>query len=149
MVVRRGKKSRYMRGSRTHGWGRVAQHRRSGRKGGRGNVGHCKHRWSWVVSYAPNWYGKHGFTRHPSLVTSWRLINVGQLDEIIDELVKKKLAEYSNGGIKVDLTLMGFNKLGGGGRVTKPIIVHVYSATKKAKQKIEEAGGKVILLSGE
>jgi hypothetical protein len=36
MVVRKEKKSRKMRGSRTHGYGRVGQHRKAGSRGGRG-----------------------------------------------------------------------------------------------------------------
>ncbi len=144
MVRRREKKSKYYRGSRTHGWGRVAQHRRSGRKGGRGRVGYHKHKWSWTVKYAPDWYGKHGFTRHPSLVVRYSTLNVGELDEKIDKLVELGLATKSEDGFYVDLALLGVNKLTGRGRVTKKIIVSVHKATEQAVAKIVAAGGKVI-----
>ncbi|MEM4427493.1 MAG: 50S ribosomal protein L15, partial [Zestosphaera sp.] len=42
-----------MRGSRTHGYGRVGQHRKAGSRGGRGAAGLHKHKWTWVVKYHP------------------------------------------------------------------------------------------------
>lgn len=144
MVVRREKKSKYYRGSRTCGWGRVAQHRRSGRKGGRGRVGYHKHKWSWAVKYAPDWYGRHGFTQPPNLVARWVTINVGELDERIEELVKQGRAERVGEEYHVDLLAMGINKLTGEGRVTKKLVVKTITATRKAIEKIEQVGGRVI-----
>lgn len=148
MSVRREKKSRYYRGSRTHGWGRVAQHRRSGRKGGRGKVGYHKHKWTWVMVYARDWYGKHGFTRHPSLVAQRRVINVGELEERIDELLRTGLARQEGEAIHVDITALGFNKLGGRGRVTRKLVVAALEATKNAVRKLEEAGGAFVKVGG-
>jgi len=149
MVVRRSKKSRYMRGSRTHGWGRVGQHRKSGDRGGRGRVGYSKHKWSWTVKYAPDWYGKHGFVRHPSLVLKYTTINVGELDEISDSLVENGLAISTDDVISIDLGMLGINKLLGRGKVTKKYTISVYKASKEAIRKIEENGGKVKLLGEE
>lgn len=148
MSVRREKKSRYYRGSRTHGWGRVAQHRRSGRKGGRGRVGYHKHKWTWVMVYARDWYGKHGFTRHPSLVAQRKVINVGELEERIDELLRAGLARQEGESIHVDITALGFNKLGGKGRVTKKLVVVALEATENAVRKLEEAGGAFVKVGG-
>lgn len=147
MVVRREKRLKYYRGSRTCGWGRAAQHRRSGRKGGKGRVGYHKHKWTWVMAYARDWYGKHGFTRHPSLVAERRVINVGVLDEMSDELVKGGLASVEGDALKVDVTLLGCNKLGGRGRVTRKMIVLAPMATELARRKVEAAGGSVVLTS--
>lgn len=144
MVRRREKKSKYFRGSRTHGWGRVAQHRRSGRKGGRGRVGYHKHKWSWVVKYAPDWYGRHGFTRHPSLTVNYRVMNVGVLDEIVDRLVEAGLASKEGDSYRVDLSKLGINKLTGRGSVTKKLIVTVAKATSRAVEKIASFGGEVV-----
>ncbi len=146
--VRREKKSKYYRGSRVCGWGRTGQHRRSGRKGGRGHAGYHKHYWTWVVKYAPDWFGKHGFTRPPSIVPQYRGINVGQLDEVAEELLKKGVAKEEDGKIRINIVKLGFNKLLGGGRVTKPLIVETIKATEEAVRKIEEAGGKVVILGG-
>ncbi len=147
--VRREKKRKYYRGTRTCGWGRTGQHRRSGRKGGRGHAGYHKHYWTWVIKYAPNWFGKHGFTRPPSITPQYRGINVGQLDEVIEGLVEKGLAEKRGDKFYVNLVKLGYNKLLGGGRITKPIIVETVKATEEAMRKIEEAGGEVVVLGGE
>lgn len=144
MVVRREKKSKYYRGSRTCGWGRVAQHRRSGRKGGRGRVGYHKHKWSWAVKYAPDWYGSHGFARPPNLVARWITMNVGELDEKIEDLVKQGVAVKVGDEYHVDLLSIGVNKLIGEGRVTKRLVVRVLAASKKAVAKIKQAGGQVV-----
>ena len=140
-MVRREKKSKYYRGSRTCGWGRVAQHRRSGRKGGRGRVGYHKHKWTWVMVYARDWYGKHGFARHPSLVAEMKVINVGELDERIDDLLKAGFARLENDVVYVDITSLGFNKLGGRGRVTRKLAVMGVEATERAVRKLEAVGG--------
>lgn len=146
MVVRRGKKSRYMRGSRTHGWGRTGQHRKSGRKGGRGRAGYKKHKWTWVLKYAPNWFGKRGFTRHPSIVPTWKIINVGELDEMSEKLAEMGMARAINGVLEVNLLALGVNKLTGRGAVRRALLVKTLKATRVAIRKVEEAGGKVILL---
>ncbi|AKG39258.1 MAG: uL15m family ribosomal protein [Infirmifilum sp.] len=145
MVRRKERKSKYFRGSRTHGWGRVAQHRRSGRKGGRGFVGYHKHKWSWTVKYAPDLYGSYGFKRHPSIVVQYATINVGVLDERLEKLVEAGLASKSGDKYFVDLSKLGINKLTGSGRISKKVVVTVAKATDKALQKIKEAGGDVLI----
>jgi len=149
MVVRRRKKSRKLRGrTRSMGWGRIGQHRGSGSKGGFGAAGMHKHMWTWVVKYAPTWFGKHGFNRPPELLAKPMEINVGELDEMVDKLLKEGLAREENGKIVVDLAELGYNTLLGKGRVTRPLKVIVPRATEKAIEKIKAAGGEVILLSG-
>ncbi|MCS7105224.1 MAG: 50S ribosomal protein L15 [Thermofilaceae archaeon] len=148
MTVRREKKSKYFRGSRTYGWGRVAQHRRSGRKGGRGRVGYHKHKWSWVVKYAKEWYGKHGFTRHPSLVKRKHLINIGEIDEMVEELIKLGMARMEGDSIYVNIAVLGYNKLGGKGKVSKKLVVEGPEATDKAIRKLEKAGGTFLTIKG-
>jgi len=74
MVVRRERKSRKLRGrSRTMGWGSVGQHRKSGSRGGKGAAGLGKHEWTWTIKYAPDWYGKRGFTPRRSKAVTIRL----------------------------------------------------------------------------
>ncbi len=146
MVVRRKKKSRYMRGSRTHGYGSIGQHRKSGSKGGRGAAGFHKHMWSWVVKYFPDWFGKHGFTRPVTLTTEVRSINVGELNEIVKELELRDELKREDDKYVIDLTTFGINKLLGRGRIEKKVKVIVYSASEKAINKIKEVGGEVVLL---
>ncbi len=148
MVVRRRKKSRKQRGSRTHGWGSIGQHRKSGSRGGVGAVGYCKHKWTWVVKYFPDWYGKHGFTRPPVVRTKIKAINVGRLNELINEMILRGEIKPVDDVYEVDLSALGINKLLGGGKVDKKIRVKVAYASEAAIDKIKEAGGEVILLSG-
>ena len=148
MSVRSKKKTRWQRGSRTYGWGRVGQHRRSGTRGGRGHAGYHKHMWTWVVKYAPDWFGKKGFTRPPSLTVKYKVINVGTLSEYLDKWLNKGYVTIdSNGRIIVNLQELGYNKLLGEGEINKPVIVTVLKASKKAIEKIKNAGGEVKILA--
>ncbi len=72
-------------------------------------------------------------------------MNVDDLDYIIDRLVELGLASKENDRYFVDLTALGYTKLLGRGIITKPVEVKVQSATQVAIQKVEEAGGKVVL----
>ncbi len=141
MVRRFERKSRKYRGSRTHGWGRVGQHRKSGSSGGRGRSGLHKHKWSLVMKYAEDssgypFYGKHGF-KQPETIVAVRLgINVGELDSILDELVSRGLVQVVDGKYVVDLLKIGFNKLLGRGKVSRPMIVRAVWVSRKAEEKI-------------
>lgn len=153
MVRRFEKKSRKYRGYRTHGWGRVGQHRKSGSSGGRGRSGLHKHKWTFVMKYAEDssgypFFGKRGFKQPNAIVAARVGINVGELDMMLDELVSRGLAQVVDGKYVVDLLKLGFNKLLGGGRVTKPIIVRAVWVTRKAEEKIRAAGGSVELIKG-
>jgi large subunit ribosomal protein L15 len=146
MVVRKGKKSRKLQGrTRSMGWGRIGQHRKSGARGGFGLTGFQKHKWIWTIKYAPNWYGKHGFTRPPSLLPEVKAINVGELDELAKYMLSRNLAIKEDEKIVIDTTSMGFNKVLGRGRVTLPIKLIARQVTEKARRKIEEAGGQVVI----
>jgi large subunit ribosomal protein L15 len=125
------RKIRKTRGSRTQGYGRIGQHRDSGSKGAR-KVGRHKHLWSLVVTSEPHYFGKHGFTSPKSLHTKENAINLGKIDE---------LAQSS----EINLSELGYTKLLGSGKISKPITVHVASASKSAVEKVAEAGGKLIL----
>ncbi len=148
MVVRRRKKSRKLRGrTRTMGWGRIGQHRGSGSKGGFGAAGMHKHMWSWVVKYAPSWFGKHGFNRPPELVVKPKSINVGELAERLDRWIREGKVKVEGGIPVVNLAELGYNILLGRGRIEKPVKVIVPRASARAIEKIEKAGGIVIVES--
>ncbi len=126
------RKGRRYRGSRTHGYGQIGQHRHSGKSGGHGNAGLHKHKWSWMIKYDPDHFGRDPF-KPPGYVkpTSWA--NVGDLDAL------------ANGAKIVDLGSLGVQKLLGSGSVKGAYEVKVDFITKKAQAKIEAAGGKVAL----
>lgn len=153
MVRRFDKKSRKYRGSRTHGWGRVGQHRSSGSSGGRGRTGLHKHKWSWVMKYAEDtngypFYGKHGFEQPKAIVAARLAVNVGELDAMLEELVAKGLVQVIEGKYVIDLPKLGFNKLLGRGKVTKPMVIRAVRVSRKAEEKVRAAGGSVEVVKG-
>lgn len=133
------RKIRKKRGSRTVGYGRVGQHRKSGSKGRR-KAGRHKHLWSYVLRYEPEYFGKKGFTSPKSLKQKQKVINVGKLEELA-----KRTSEEKEGKIFLDLEGLGYTKLLGMGKVTKPLIVKVASCSKSAVEKIKEAGGQILM----
>lgn len=133
------RKIRKKRGSRTQGYGRVGQHRKTGSKGMR-KVGRHKHLWSYVIKYEPDYFSKRGFTSPKSLKEKIKAINVGKLDEIAEKISTEK----EKGKFFIDLGKLGYTKLLGSGRVTKALIVKVPVCSELAATKIKEAGGNVL-----
>jgi|SRR5579885_3144717 large subunit ribosomal protein L15 len=125
------RKVRRMRGSRTHGYGQIGQHRQSGQRGGHGNAGLHKHKWTYTVKYEPEHFGRDPF-KPPNQSKPSRWINVGMLDQI------------SSGKRKLNLTELGYKKLLGSGNVSLPYEIIVESYTERAKAKVEKAGGKIL-----
>lgn len=132
------RKIRKKRGSRTQGYGRVGQHRKSGSKGMR-KVGRHKHLWSYVIRYKPDYFSKKGFTSPKSLRHRERTININKLEEIAEKAATKQEEK-----LYIDLESLGYTKLLGAGKVTKPLVVKVPSCSKSAVEKIKGAGGEII-----
>lgn len=129
---------RKTRGSRTQGYGRVGQHRDTGSKGYR-KCGRHKAKWSYVIRFEPDYFGKHGFTSRKSLNRKMNSINVGKLDEIAVEIT----AENNKSRI-IDLERLGYTKLLGSGKIKQPLVVKVASYSRSAAEKIKNAGGQVL-----
>jgi large subunit ribosomal protein L15 len=142
MVVRRKKKVRKFRGKRSYGFGSHKKHRGGGSRGGRGKAGRHKHKWTYVVKYEPDYFGKRGFK--PPLIKEVKSINLKRLDEMVELLLSQKKVKKVEGKIKIDLSELGFDKLLGSGKVTQPLIVEAKYFSKLAEQKLEEVGGKAI-----
>ncbi len=138
------RKVRKKRGSRTHGYGRIGQHRDAGSKGHR-KVGRHKHLWSYVTTYEPDYFGKHGFTSPQSLSRKENIINLKELTE----LSQKFSVEKETGKLNIDLASLGYTKLLGTGQVSKALFVNVTSCSKSAAEKIKKAGGQVLTASQE
>lgn len=134
------RKVRKLRGSRTHGWGQVSQHRESGSRGGRGNAGKHKGKWTHTVKYEPDYFGKHGFH---SIQRDATIVNVGALLELVEKHhLTGEIIE--NDKSVIDLNQLGFDKLLGNGNISGPIIVKVKEYSPSALKKIEEAGGQIL-----
>jgi len=129
------RKIRKFRGSRTVGYGRIGQHRDSGSKGHR-KVGRHKHLWSYVVTSEPHYFGKNGFTSVQSIHRHVNAINLRKVEEIAQTMQQDKP--------QIDLTALGYTKLLGTGKVTKPLTITVPSYSKSAAEKIKNAGGEIL-----
>jgi len=145
MVVRREKKVRKCRGHRTYGYGSHKKHRGKGSRGGRGFAGMHKHKWTYTVKYAPDHFGKRGFT--PVRKGEKKVIKLEEIEKMVEELLKNKLAEVENDKIKIDVTKLGYEKVIGSGKIKKPLIVCAKYFSKKAVEKIEKVGGKAVICS--
>ena len=138
------RKVRRQRGSRTHGWGQVGQHRARGGRGGTGKAGLDKHKWTWVVKYDPTYWLKKGFVSARTLGKTVNIINVGKLDALADKLNSEKKLERKDKKIILDLESLGYDKLLGTGEIVKPMLVKVASYSESASRKLEEAGGEIL-----
>lgn len=144
MVVRKRKKVRTQRGTRTYGRGCAKRGRGSGERGGTGLSGGHKQKWSYVLKHMPNHFGKHGFKRPPAVQREVRAINVGELDERLEELLRLGMAKQEGEKFVIDVGKFGFDKVLGGGQVTRPLEVMAKEFVDSAKRKLEEAGGRAI-----
>jgi large subunit ribosomal protein L15 len=138
------RKVRKKRGSRTHGYGQVGQHR----KGTKGKAGLHKHRWTYVIKYEPDYFEKRGFISQKAISRKTNVINVGELDELAHKLTAEKKLERKQKKIFLDLDKLGYNKLLGMGKITKPMLVKVVAHSEAAAKKIEEAGGQILQEKG-
>lgn len=91
------------------------------------------------MKYEPDAFGKKGFTPR-GLKRKTNVVNVGELDE----LAEKVSAEKKEGKPLLDLEKLGYDKLLGMGRITRPVLVKVASFSETAAKKIEDAGGQVL-----
>jgi large subunit ribosomal protein L15 len=137
------RKIRKTRGSRTQGYGRVGQHRCRGSKPYR-KAGRHKQLWSYVTTYEPDYFGKHGFTSRQSLTRNTNVINLAKLEALSTQIPSEKEAQPT-----IDLTSLGYAKLLGTGKLTKPLTIKVQSCSKSAAEKIKQAGGKILTASQE
>ncbi len=164
-------KIKKIRGSRTCGSGSHKNNSRGrGCRGGSGNAGMFKHKYIKAVKEGYE-IGKYGFNRpNRSDVKAFKAVretlrelkkegklddytyrylysrpelNVGELSFIIDRLVENGLAEKEGDVYSIDLSVLGYTKLLGTGKVDKAIKVSVLKATPRAVEKIEAAGGSV------
>lgn len=72
-------------------------------------------------------------------------MNVGALEELATKLSIEKDLEEKEGRVFLDLGKLGYNKLLGMGKVTRPFSIKIASYSESAFKKVEEAGGKMIV----
>ena len=140
------RRTRKMRGSRTHGRGKK-HGRGAGGRGGTGNAGLHKHKRKWMIKYDPDHFGHYGFVRHAQIHET-RVINVEDLERLLPKLEAEGHAKRGAVGFEVDLTAAGIDKLLSRGRVGQAMRITVGRATETAVEKVAAAGGAVVLPGG-
>jgi len=141
-MATRLRKSRRQRGSRFCGWGQIGQHRASGSRGGVGGAGKHKHFYIRTVIEEPNHFGHEQFhALRKTDVSKW--VNIKDLNQLM------KYSKVSEEGKTVlDLDELGYEKLLGNGRVDGSFTIKVKRISQSAKEKINQAGGEVLILNG-
>ena len=146
MTVRQKKKVRKRRGYRTHGWGVVRTHRKSGMRGGVGKAAPKSHHWIQTVKGLRPPIGKDGFTRPPAVVDLTTQINISHLEAMLPTLLKEGLVAQKGEKFEIKLDELGYTKLLAQGDITLPMNITVSEASEKAIAKVKKAGGKVNLI---
>lgn len=155
------KRVKRIRGTRTCGGGSAKKRRGKGNKGGSGNAGAYEHHF--VRSLKKGIRKGKNKSQLPlqnrsakrfdqTLLKSLNdtAVNVGELEEMLEELVEEgKAEEKSDGtGIYLDAPRLGIQKILGKGKVTRKLTVRATKISKVAREKIERAGGEVEVASG-
>ncbi len=66
----------------------------------------------------------------------------------LDEITRKLIIdgkEKEGKKIRLDLTELGYNKLLGEGKISRPLEIKVVNCSNSAQKKVESAGGSVII----
>jgi large subunit ribosomal protein L15 len=140
MTVRRQKKHRRFRGRRTY-HGSHKKWRGGGSRGGRGAAGLHKHKWSYIVKYDKEHFGRYANKPHGKKVTT---VSLDYLNANAEKFLKQKIAEKDGNSIKINVEKLGFEKVLGNGKLTMPLIIEAKYFSKSAEEKIAKAGGKAV-----
>ncbi len=125
----------------TAGTGARKNKRKSGNKGGIGMSGSGKradHKKTLVQKlYGHNYFGKQGVTSKKTKRDIRKRINLRELSTNLEKYAKKK-------GDSWEINLRNY-KILGEGEVKEKLIVTCLSASQSAIEKVNEAGGKIII----
>jgi ribosomal protein L15 len=141
-TIKRKKVSRmHGKGMGTHGTGARKNKRKSGNHGGSGLSGSGKradHKKTLVLKlYGHEYFGKKGITSRGTKKDKRKRINVGEIQLNLEKYSKKNKEGYE--------VLLKDYKILGKGEVKDKIFLTCFEASKTAIEKIEAAGGKIIL----
>ncbi len=136
-MIRKERKTRKKRGSRTAGYGRVSSgHRKSGQRGGKGNVGKREHHW--ILSIKRGDIRQRGFV--PPTQKKEKVISLAALSTKVYRLRKfGKLPTYE-GLPLIDVKELGFDRVISKGLVTEKFALKAPYITENAREKLTKAG---------
>jgi large subunit ribosomal protein L15 len=139
------KRIKRIRGTRTCGGGSHKKRRGKGNKGGSGHAGAYGHHVVWSLKRGII-KGEHYPFTHQYGRSDDTAVNVGDLEEMLGELIGEGKAEEKSEGIYLDANELGIQKILGKGKVTKKLMLKANKISKTAREKIERAGGSLELL---
>lgn len=142
--MKRSKRSRIRAAKPTAGAGHKKKNRGKGNRGGKGNAGRGKRNSQQLMKLTggEKVLGKHGFKSKAVKQTS---INLETIQLFMTSYLEKGYAVKTKEGYELDLEKLGYDKLLSKGKVTVKLVIKAKAATEKAKSRVEEAGGKVVL----
>lgn len=143
-MAQKQRKIRKKLGQRTGGHGSHKKNRGAGNRGGTGKAGGLKGKYTYITKTNPRYFGRYGFKLPSKVRTVYTSINVGELDEKAEQLVKEGKARKGKKGIEVDVEALGYEKVLGKGKVNKALVVRAPRFSGSAEKKLEEAGGKAV-----
>lgn len=127
----------------THGWGSRKKHISSGNRGGFGMAGLEGHKKGTAIKLAEearvSYFGRQGITSRGSERIKNDVMNVSDIQLNIETL-KKKFGQKDG-----TLNLSSY-KILGDGEISIKVSIKAKAASKSAIEKIEKAGGKIIIL---
>jgi len=142
MKLKRRHKVSRMHGRGTHGWGARKKHMGSGHRGGVGMAGTGKKAGQKIMHiqklYGSEYFGKSGITSRKTKREKNYVYNLGYIEANLETLKKK----FGNKEGIIDLSDY---KILGEGEVTSKLVIKARAISSSAKEKIEKAGGKVIV----
>lgn len=159
------------RGTNSHGWGHKKKHRGSGHRGGFGLAGTgargdaqkagllagskgilmkiAAAKGVALKKFMKNYvhFGKKGFkslNKNPNTVLS-----LNYIEAHFDKMVAEGMIEKDGKEFVFDATQAGYDKILGKGNFSKKLTIIVNEMSASAKDKVEAAGGKVIIASAD
>ena len=144
--TKRKKSTRYA-GSQTHKRGHRKRTKGLGNRGGVGMSGSENQRKSWIINqFGMEYFGKDKALRRGHKAPKLKVINLNDLIEQFDTLIKKGMAKQTAKGF--EFNLKGYKLLAGTGANAK-ISVKASQASQAAIEQIKAAGGSIELDSYE
>ncbi len=134
MVVRTRRKKNKLRGQRTHGGGGTKNRRGAGNRGGVGRAGSHKHKFS-------KYYVDFGTKRTLKAKDKIEAIDLAVISMNLADWVKDGKAKKDGELFVINGKLLGFGKILGRGKIIEKIKVENANVSKKAAEKITNAGG--------
>ena len=140
MVKRRKSKNK----SGSHGHGSSKKNRGAGNRGGRGNAGSGKKGQSKkMTEEGVQEMGEHGFNSRKEPQNG---INLRDIDQRIEDFIQEGTAEEEDGEYVFHADKAGYDKILGGGKLTRSIEIRAENFSDSAERKIEESEAEAVIL---